>query len=61
MSNGDKEIVIETRPRRKHRVPKVLQAPELPLDAPSYEDFLKQLDKPQPTESNDIQDPLPRS
>lgn len=56
-----KDIIIETRPKRKYRVPKVVQAPELPLGAPDYETFLKQLDQPQPIESNDIPDPLPRS
>jgi hypothetical protein len=59
MSNNGTEIVIETAKRRKHRVPKVLNAPELPLDAPDYETFLKQLDQPQPSESNDNTDPLP--
>jgi hypothetical protein len=51
MSNNVKEILIETA-RRKRKVPKVLNVPELPLDAPDFETYLERLEQPQPIKTD---------
>jgi hypothetical protein len=58
MSNGTKEIVIDAVwPRRRRKVPKVLNVPELPLDAPDYETFVERVS--QPSKSNATEDRTP--
>lgn len=57
-----KEIIIESVPRKpkKRVVPKVLNVPDLPLDAPDYDTYLQRINQSQPSENDDTTIPDPR-
>lgn len=58
MSNDTKEIVIDAVwPRRRRKVPKVLNVPELPLDAPDFDTFVERVS--QPSKSNATEERTP--
>lgn len=54
MSIDTKEIIIEqARPRRRRKVPEVLNVPALPLDAPDFDAFVERLPQPSKTNATD--------